>query len=223
MEGSTATTENIFNSSNLVFIGENAGVTGRQFIGLMDEVRIWNVNRSEAQIKSNFLNELTGNETGLVSYFKFNNTVASGTNSTTVSDVKNANNGTAVNFALTGATSNYIANTNDGNGTIVSPNGTSTSLKTSTAIAGDFYYYMTASNAACSVVSDLSARIRVVQDCTGLDADGDGILDENDIDDDKKHFPIMIETHHDGKNIFSIVMVMENRDGDPVMHNTSGK
>jgi len=41
------------------------------FIGLMDEVRIWNVVRSEAQIAATMRQRLTGNEPGLVAYWRF--------------------------------------------------------------------------------------------------------------------------------------------------------
>jgi hypothetical protein len=41
------------------------------FIGLMDEVRIWNVVRTEAEIAATMYQRLTGNEPGLVAYWRF--------------------------------------------------------------------------------------------------------------------------------------------------------
>jgi hypothetical protein len=41
--------------------------------GKIDDVRIWNTERSPAQISSNFNKELSGSEPGLVGYWKFNN------------------------------------------------------------------------------------------------------------------------------------------------------
>ena len=41
------------------------------FIGLMDEVRIWNVVRTEAEIAATMHQRLTGNEPGLVAYWRF--------------------------------------------------------------------------------------------------------------------------------------------------------
>jgi concanavalin A-like lectin/glucanase superfamily protein len=41
------------------------------FIGLMEEVRIWNVARTEAEIASTMRQRLRGNETGLVAYWRF--------------------------------------------------------------------------------------------------------------------------------------------------------
>lgn len=42
------------------------------FKGSIDEVRIWNIARTESQIKSSYQKELTGQEAGLVSYYSFN-------------------------------------------------------------------------------------------------------------------------------------------------------
>ncbi len=41
------------------------------FNGMFDELRVWNVDRSAADIKANFGKSLVGNEAGLVGYWKF--------------------------------------------------------------------------------------------------------------------------------------------------------
>ena len=41
------------------------------FVGQIDEVRVWNVARSEQQIRSDMNTQLNGNELGLVGYWKF--------------------------------------------------------------------------------------------------------------------------------------------------------
>ncbi|MBI4930395.1 MAG: choice-of-anchor D domain-containing protein [Bacteroidetes bacterium] len=46
---------------------------GRFFTGRIDEVRIWNKARTQAEILSTMNQELTGNEPNLVSYFNFDN------------------------------------------------------------------------------------------------------------------------------------------------------
>ena len=59
------------------------------FLGQVDDVRIWNTARTQQQIQNNMNTELTGNETGLVSYWKFNE--GSGT---TATDSAGSNDGT---------------------------------------------------------------------------------------------------------------------------------
>lgn len=70
---------------------------------LMDEVRIWNVVRTQQEISANYQTELVGNEAGLVGYWKFNgNLTDSSGNGNTLT-----NNGGAVfstNVPFTGTT-----------------------------------------------------------------------------------------------------------------------
>jgi hypothetical protein len=78
----------------------------------IDEVRIWNVIKSTEQIAGAMTCELQGNESGLIAYYPFNQGTDQADNSTvtTLTDATaNANNGTLTNFALTGATSNWLA------------------------------------------------------------------------------------------------------------------
>lgn len=42
------------------------------FVGQMDDVRIWNIARSDADIRKDMITELNGDEPGLVGYWKFN-------------------------------------------------------------------------------------------------------------------------------------------------------
>jgi len=44
-------------------------VDGGKFLGKIDDVRMWNVVRSQAEIKAKMNQTLTGNETGLVAYY----------------------------------------------------------------------------------------------------------------------------------------------------------
>lgn len=60
-----------YDSVNGLGIGDKFEL-GQPFIGIIDDVRIWNVARTQQQIQDNMNKELTGNETGLVSYWKFN-------------------------------------------------------------------------------------------------------------------------------------------------------
>lgn len=53
-------------------IGRNGDTSGKYFQGRLDDVRIWNVVRSAADIGANYRQELPGVPTGLVANWKFN-------------------------------------------------------------------------------------------------------------------------------------------------------
>lgn len=81
------------------------------FIGLMDEVRIWDHQRSQAQLDSFMFQEFCEPQNGLVAYHKMNHGSAGNNNSglTTSIDMSgNGYNGTLSGFALSGSTSNWI-------------------------------------------------------------------------------------------------------------------
>jgi len=77
------------------------GGTDRQFRGSLSDVRIWNVVRSAADISNNYRQRLTGNETGLVGYWKLNQGHGTGWGSYTVAldNTSNRAHGTLTNFA----------------------------------------------------------------------------------------------------------------------------
>jgi len=52
-------------------IGRQYGGYSEQWLGYIDDVRVWNVARSAADISSNFTNRLSGAESGLVGYWRF--------------------------------------------------------------------------------------------------------------------------------------------------------
>ena len=99
----------IYNQNQPFTIGSNN--YGQPFKGSIDDVRVWNVVRTQAQIQDNMNAELSGTETGLVAYYTFNQGVAAGNNTaiTTITDkTANALNGTLTNLAKTGAASNFV-------------------------------------------------------------------------------------------------------------------
>ena len=107
----TTTFDNILASSS-VSIGRGAS-GGRYLNGQLDEVRIWNTARTCDQITQLRNCELTGSESGLVAYYKFNQGFANEDNTTppvnTLTDATaNANNGTLTGFTLTGPSSNWV-------------------------------------------------------------------------------------------------------------------
>jgi len=77
LESTTSFTDSINQSDYPVQIGANAQASGREFHGNMDEVRIWDVARSQAEIQSDMYNTSEGGENGLIAYYNFENDVAS--------------------------------------------------------------------------------------------------------------------------------------------------
>ncbi|BCY27617.1 hypothetical protein KK2020170_04850 [Flavobacterium okayamense] len=125
LENQVLATGSIVNSNFPVFIGNNSDYTVRFYTGNIDEVRIWNIARTINQINGSRNCELQGNETGLVSYYNFNQGNDASNNSTEtilLDSSSNGNNGTLNNFALNGATSNWLAGSPVITGSIVPSN-----------------------------------------------------------------------------------------------------
>ncbi|GEM_PF-2955216 len=155
--GSVAGSGNINNSSWTVGIGENFQAQGRYYTGNLDEVRIWNIAKTETEINASKDCELQGNEAGLVAYYKFNqgNSAADNTGSSTLIDATGNNNGTLGYFALTGTTSNFLAG---------SPVTTGTNCALSTASytqAGGFTVYPNPSNGIFNLEAQNNATVTV--------------------------------------------------------------
>ena len=86
---------------------------GNYFTGQMDEMRCWNYARTLTQINNSKNCELTGDETGLLAYYNFNQGLAGGSNASvnTLADVQDKcipSNGIMENFLLTGSSSNWV-------------------------------------------------------------------------------------------------------------------
>ena len=109
-------------SSDQVNIGSRIGTNTENFTGNIDDVRVWNVARTTEQISGSRFCELQGTETGLVSYFKFNqgfSAAANPTVTTLTNAVSGGTSGTLTNFALTGSTSNWLAGSQVTTGSVV--------------------------------------------------------------------------------------------------------
>ena len=91
------------------------GANETAFNGSLDEVRIWNTQRTAADIQGNMNNTLAGTETGLVAEFGFDEGVPGGNNAGLTTSLDNSptgNEGTlSPSFALSGTTSNFILHT----------------------------------------------------------------------------------------------------------------
>jgi hypothetical protein len=76
MEGSqTYAQTNPLSASTTLLLGGNT-IDGHYFAGEIDEFRIWNIVRSPSEIASTMFKKLTGTETGLVGYYKFDDSGA---------------------------------------------------------------------------------------------------------------------------------------------------
>jgi hypothetical protein len=120
--GTSTNTGTIANDAGIALtIGAWVGAGGSFSTSTIDEVRIWNTMRTCTEIRSTMNCELLGNETGLVAYYDFNQGTASGNNTgvTTLNDLAGtAENGSLLNFGLSGTTSNWV----DGSGNGVTGN-----------------------------------------------------------------------------------------------------
>jgi alpha-tubulin suppressor-like RCC1 family protein len=118
----------IISSTQSYWIGRS-GYAGEEFSGDIDEVSIWNKALTASDITNTMNCELQSGETGLLSYFKFNQGIGSQTNTTETSltnSVATGANGTLVNFALTGTTSNFLSGSPVITGSIVPSSATVT-------------------------------------------------------------------------------------------------
>lgn len=92
------------------WIGKSQFVADNYFKGRIDEVRLWNVARTAEEIVANMHTPLSGTETGLMVYHKFDQGIAQGSNpgnSTAFASVSE-NHAALNNFALEGCTSNWV-------------------------------------------------------------------------------------------------------------------
>ncbi|MEP1096343.1 MAG: LamG-like jellyroll fold domain-containing protein [Cyclobacteriaceae bacterium] len=111
----THTADFTFVSGDLWSLGQefDGSSTMSDFIdGQIDDVRIWGVGRTQAEIQAAMFSDLVGNEPNLNAYYTFNQGFASGANAgfTTLIDYSsNSFDGSLGAFALTGAASNWVS------------------------------------------------------------------------------------------------------------------
>lgn len=106
------------NSDNKLRIG-SGNIASEYFNGEIDEVRVWNSALTLTDITNTMNCELQASQTNLKIYYKLNQGFDNSNNSsvTTATDSSgNTNNGTLTNFALTGASSNWMAGSTITNG-----------------------------------------------------------------------------------------------------------
>lgn len=104
-------TMTILNHDQTFTIGKIVDTYVQFYTGSIDDVRVWNVIRTQAQSQDNMNAELFGSKIGLVAYYPLNKGIIAGDNytiATVTNKTANALNGTPTNFAKTGATSNFV-------------------------------------------------------------------------------------------------------------------
>jgi Leucine-rich repeat (LRR) protein len=104
---------NINNVPRILYVGR-WGISGENWQGNVDEVRVWNYAVSATDILNRRNCQLLGNESGLVLYFPFNQGVSAGSNTTitTVIDKSPSNMTTPMSFfGMQGSVSNFVCST----------------------------------------------------------------------------------------------------------------
>ncbi|MEQ9405584.1 MAG: LamG-like jellyroll fold domain-containing protein [Cyclobacteriaceae bacterium] len=94
-------------------IGRSWGGAAYHFIGAIDEIKIWSIERSPSEIQGSMLSTLTGAENDLAAYYRFDQGIANGDNQTpsveTLPDRStNGNDGGLNGFNLIGTTANWV-------------------------------------------------------------------------------------------------------------------
>ena len=87
-----------------------------------DDLRIWSVAKTGAEIITSMNNELSGNESNLVAYFKFNEGVSCGNNTAITTLVNSASTGAQYNATLSNFTLNGSCVSNFASGKIIGSN-----------------------------------------------------------------------------------------------------
>lgn len=121
-------------NANLLIGARTATNVQQHFIGDIDEVRIWNIARSQCDITHFKDCEIPTTASGLVANYHFNQGAVGLINpghTTLFNSASNSSNGTLNNFALTGSTSNWI-----GSGGVTSGNITPSILQAPGSITG---------------------------------------------------------------------------------------
>ena len=125
LAGSNAFAGTITVNTNPLTIGVQAGFANEFFQGKVDDARVWKRALSQCEIASTMNCELTGPQTGLVAYYKFNQGILNQANPgiTQLTDASgNANNGNLINFSLlAGLVSNWADGIDTGNCTVFVP------------------------------------------------------------------------------------------------------
>ncbi len=110
LESTGTGSTNLRDAPTRITLGE-LQTDNNHYNGDIDEVRIWNEVRTQAQIQTSMNSEIDPSiENTLAAYYTMDEGISDGSNAglQTITDMKNTNDGTLYNFALSGTTSNFI-------------------------------------------------------------------------------------------------------------------
>lgn len=100
-------------ASQRILLGATLWSGNEQYCNIvLNEIRIWNVVRTQSEINSARFQNISTSTSGLIAYYKCNQGIAGGDNTaiTNLTDATtNAFNGTLTNFARTGTASNFVS------------------------------------------------------------------------------------------------------------------
>jgi len=131
MQSEISVSDPINVSPNDLNLGENPEWTSRILNGKLDEVRIWDIARTDVEIQSAMNAELVGDEAGLVAYYNFNE----GTGTDLNDQSSNSNNGVLTNMTEDDWVDGFVSDSKDIEvGGIVSPTWADASLSDSQVI-----------------------------------------------------------------------------------------
>ncbi|MEQ6119295.1 LamG domain-containing protein, partial [Reichenbachiella sp. MALMAid0571] len=96
-----------------ILVGDRASISGFEFFGQIDELRVWSIGRSASDVLNNKDNSLVGNEPGLEAYYRLDQGTAGGSNGGETTATNNDDSGSSFNagltgFTLSGTTSNWM-------------------------------------------------------------------------------------------------------------------
>jgi hypothetical protein len=149
-----------FNGYNLstthdLWLGWDEGATSTTaFNGTIDEVRIWNISRTAADINTTMNSQVSASSPGLTALYRFDQGIAGGNNAginTATDYTGNGNTGTLTNFTLNGNSSNWVSGMGGTTNVVITnsfnnsadasghyPVGTTSLLWTATDAAGNY-------------------------------------------------------------------------------------
>jgi hypothetical protein len=172
LEASNNFTQSVNTANSGIRIGRRVdGVN--YFDGIIDEVRIWNVVRTQTEISASMNSEFCSIPTGLVAYYKFNQGTAGGTNTgiTTLNDNVGTNDGTLNGFALIGSSSNWVTGKSLNTGSTTPGNVSITACDSYTANTGAVWTssgnYVDTISSSTGCDSILNIALTINQSSTG--------------------------------------------------------